>query len=221
MNLIRRYAIAIAFALTGLIIAALLYPELPARVPVHWSAAGVVDHWMPKSEGAFIQPITTLAVIGLLIAVERREWRGQDTGAMHWLYPAIVAAVAGFMFYVTILMLFAGMGSHLNIPTDITVGIGILFAALGNNLGKVPPNRIVGIRLPRTLSNREVWSRTHRVAGWLFTLGGLTTVVFALTTRSPAGAMFGLIVLTASALVASAYSFMLSRRLPRDGTSGD
>ena len=140
---------------------------------------------------------------------------------MHWLYPAIVAAVAGFMFYVTILMLFAGMGSHLNIPTDITVGIGILFTALGNNLGKVPPNRIVGIRLPRTLSNREVWSRTHRVAGWLFTLGGLTTVVFALTTRSPAGAMFGVIVLTASALVASAYSFMLSRRLPRDGTSGD
>ncbi len=221
MKPIRRHAAAILLALTGLIVAVIVYPDLPAQVPVHWSATGVVDQRMPKDIGAFIQPLSALAIVGLMIACEPRDWREPQAGAVHSIYPAMVAVVSGFMLYMTVVLLLAGVGAHLDIPTDVTVGIGILMAALGNSLGKVPRNRLIGIRFPWTLASGEVWSRTHRLAGWLFALGGSLTAAFAVITRSPSSPLFGAGVLIAAAVVASVYSFALSRRLPRGGPTGE
>ncbi len=221
MKLIRRYAIAITLALLALVMAAVLYPQLPARVPVHWSATGAVNAWMPKSIGVFLLPVIALAVVVLLIFHEPENFREPQAGSIHWIYPAMVAVFSGFMLYVTILMLFAGMGMHFAISVYVTVGIGILFAVTGASLGKVPPNRRVGLRFRWTLSNREVWSRTHRLAGWLFTLGGLGTAALALITRSPSSAIYGMAVLLGLALLAALYSFIVSRRLKHNGISGD
>jgi uncharacterized membrane protein len=167
MRLIRRYAVAILLAVAALIVAVVMYPRLPARVPVHWSAAGVVDRRMPKSVGAYIQPVSALVVVGLMMIFEPKNWREPEAGAIHWIYPTMVAVLAGFMLYLTILMVLVATGAHPDIPTDVIVGTGILFAAIGSGLGKVPQNPRVGIRVRWTLSNREVWSRTHRLAGWL------------------------------------------------------
>lgn len=219
MKRIRRHAIAIVLAVTGLIVAAVLYPKLPAQVPVHWSGTGAADRWMPKDVGAFMQPVISLAVVGLLMVVEPTDWHERQAGPVHWIYPMAVEAFSGFMLCVTVLMLLAGMGTHVSIPTGVTVGIGILFAALGTNFGKVPANSPVGIRLPWTVSNREIWLRTHTVAGWLLTLAGLATAAFALASREPSSAIFGAVAIIASVLVAGAYSFVLSRGLLRDGTS--
>lgn len=221
MKPIRRHAAAIVLALTGLVVALIVYPDLPAQVPVHWSATGVIDQRMPKDIGAFIQPLTALAIVGLMIAGEPRNWREPQAGAMHSIYPAMVAVVSGFMLYMTVLLLLAGVGAHLDIPTDLTVGIGILLAALGNSFGKVPRNRLIGIRFPWTLSSSEVWSRTHRVAGWLFALGGALAAAFALITRSPLSPLFGAGVMIAASVVTSVYSFVLSRRLARGAPPGE
>lgn len=222
MKLLRRYAVSIAFALAGVVIAAVLYRQLPARVPVHWSGAGVVDRWMPKSEGAFLQPLTSLAIVVLLVAVEPANWREPQAGAIHWLYPVIVAIFSGLMLYVTILMLLAGLGVHPGIVVDITAAVGMLFAALGDKFGELPQNRLLGIRFPWTLANREVWSRTHRLHGWLIALAGVGTAAFALITRSPSSPIFGALVMVAFVLLAGVYSFMLSRRLARDhGRAGN
>lgn len=220
MRAIRRHAIAIVLALGGLSVAALLYPKLPARVPIHWGANGAPDNWMPREVGAFLQPITYLAMVGLLMACEPAKWREAGAGPMHWAYPAMVATLSGFMLYVTLLMLLAGMGARPDMLIDVTAGIGVLFAALGNTLGKVPRNRVVGIRQPWTLSNPEVWSRTHRLAGWLYTLAGAATTAFALLSRSPSSPIFGGVALIAAALVANVYSFVLARRLRRGRAAG-
>ena len=57
--------------------------------------------------------------------------------------------------------------------------VGLLFLFLGNLMGKVKPNFFMGIRNPWTLSDPDVWNRTHRLGGGLFFLAGLAAVVSA------------------------------------------
>lgn len=44
-------------------------------------------------------------------------------------------------------------------------------------MGKIRPNWFVGIRTPWTLSSKLSWTRTHRLAGWVFMVIGLCLVV--------------------------------------------
>jgi uncharacterized membrane protein len=44
---------------------------------------------------------------------------------------------------------------------------------LGNILPKVRDNYFVGIKTPWTLSDSEVWRKTHRLGGYAFFFGGL------------------------------------------------
>jgi len=54
--------------------------------------------------------------------------------------------------------------------------IGVLFIILGNYMGKIKPNWFMGIRTPWTLSNEEVWNKTHRLGGKMFILLGLVMI---------------------------------------------
>jgi uncharacterized membrane protein len=90
------------------------------------------------------------------------------------------------------------------------IGLGGLFAFLGNFMGKVTPNFFVGIRTPWTLADGEVWLRTHRFAGWLMMLTGLAVAV-----AGPLGVgmrwLLGAMLL--SAIVPAVYSYVVYRRL--------
>ncbi len=65
------------------------------------------------------------------------------------------------------------------VPTAgiINVGIGLLFIVIGNWLGKVRSNFIMGVRTPWTLSSELSWNKTHRLAGKLFVGVGLAQIL--------------------------------------------
>jgi uncharacterized membrane protein len=80
-------------------------------------------------------------------------------------------------------------------------------------MGKLRKNFFVGIRTPWTLASDAVWERTHRLAGWLFMLGGLVAIVATL-----AGASFWIAIaaILAAGLIPCIYSLVIYRRLPGD-----
>ena len=43
-----------------LFISAALYAFLPATIPLHWDASGMVDNWAPKFPSVFLLPLTIL-----------------------------------------------------------------------------------------------------------------------------------------------------------------
>jgi uncharacterized membrane protein len=49
----------------------------------------------------------------------------------------------------------------------------LILAIAGAVLGKVPPNALVGVRTPWSLTSRLAWDRSNRLAGRLFFWGGL------------------------------------------------
>jgi uncharacterized membrane protein len=54
-----------------------------------------------------------------------------------------------------------------NLFLVVQIGVSSLFLVIGNLMAKLRPNHFIGIRVPWTLRSREVWMKTHRLAGRL------------------------------------------------------
>jgi uncharacterized membrane protein len=158
-----------------IVIALIAYPFLPARVPIHWNAAGQANNYANKWEASFLFPVISI-VIWLLVVRQvlgpRLGRRGQLAGNTE-LRSLLGFGIVLFM----LIMQLATTASQLGVPVDIgliaDLGLALLFIFLGNYMGKLRRNFWIGIRTPWTLTNEVVWERTHRFGGWLMVGAGL------------------------------------------------
>ena len=217
MRALGRYWLAISLVAAAFATSAALYPTLPAIIPTHWNAAGVINGWMPKLRGAFVAPIGSLVTVLCLILFAPSEIDADDADLKVRYYPTIVAGVAAIWLFGNLSVLTYGMGWRHDMPSDAAVALGLLFVVIGNSLGKFSRNDVIGIRTPWTLADKEVWVRTNRVGGWLVVLAG---VVMAATGLMGFRLAPGLIALAAAAAVSVGYSYLIWRRIGmNDGKS--
>ena len=71
----------------------------------------------------------------------------------------------------------SGLGYNLFINRVPELLVGILFIVIGNYLPQCKPNYFVGIKTPWTLSNEEVWRKTHRFSGKVFVILGIIMIL--------------------------------------------
>ena len=197
--------IALAFA-----VAAWLSPHIPDLVPTHWDARGRVNGYMPKPLGVYIVPLMMLALHGLFAALPRISPRKFEDESYAGAYQVIHTATLAFLLFVTMISLRAATGEHIHIVQATCVAVGLLLIVIGNFLGKVRRNFLLGIRTPWTLANDEVWLRTHRLGGKTFVLGGALVIVGA---ALGVGVGFCSFVAVLAALVPAGYSYLVYRRL--------
>jgi uncharacterized membrane protein len=98
-------------------------------------------------------------------------------------YWRIANVVIAFLLLAHGLVIASGLGYEIEVDRLVPLGIGLLFAFLGNYLTRVEPNWFVGIRTPWTLSSDKVWRKTHRTGGWFFVAGGLVIAAGAFAPR--------------------------------------
>ena len=89
--------------------------------------------------------------------------------------------------------------------------VGAALVAIGNELPKVRPNWLWGIRTPWTLGSLRVWQRTHRVAGYVAVLGGLVVLLTTIAKVGRIGSIIGAVVATGVAALVI-LSYVLWRR---------
>ena len=160
-----------------LLTAAYFYPKLPDQIPTNWSFDGQVAYggkgtiWGIAALGAVMGP--------MLLFLPKIDPRKRN-------YQKFQGAYDGFCLFMELFIL-GMMGiilsesfhpGRIKVSTVVVSLCGVLFAVMGNILPKVKSNFFMGIKNPWTLSDPEVWNRTHRLAGKLFFFGGL--VIFAL-----------------------------------------
>jgi uncharacterized membrane protein len=187
--------------------------RLPERVPIHWNAQGRVDGWTDPLVAVLSAPVFLAGFWLLMLVLPRIDPRRRNYPAFRETFMLFVNAVTLFLATIHVGVLGHALGWDVSVPRVIAIASGIMLAVMGNELGRVQPNWFVGIRTPWTLSDPEVWRRTHRVGGRVFVLAGLVIVVAAALLPE-----FGaFVVLIACALGAglglTAYSYLLSRRL--------
>lgn len=210
MNTRLSHVICLGLIVMVFAFAAWIYPQLPDLVPSHWNSQGQVDGHMAKPWGVFLMPTLTLGIYLMFLVlplISPHGFRMEQFGPVVRLFQTVMVL---FMSVVAVTALLAARGDDVPVSNIALGGTGMLFLVLGNYMGKVRKNFFIGIRTPWTLASDEVWARTHRLGGWLFSAGGLLLMLGSF--GHPDSSLI-LTVVIIVALIPVAYSFLLYRRL--------
>jgi uncharacterized membrane protein len=200
-----------ALILLAFFVPIVAYDRMPASVPTHWDTSGQADGWMSKPWGAFVMPGATALVFALLLLLPRIFPRGFRMDQFASAYETTLLTIVAFLAFISTLVTLAQVGIPVPMERAVRSGAGMLFIVIGNLMGKLRRNFFIGIRTPWTLASEEVWLRTHRLGGKLFVLAGFVVFVSALVATH--GTAIVIVAVSIAALVPSAYSFWLYRRL--------
>lgn len=190
-----------------------MYPHLPDRVATHWNINMKPNGYSPKWALFLFGPglmagITLFTYLGPWLSPKHFEvdsFRSTYGQVMLMLFCAIA--------YISVVILWAGVGHRIDEGRAVLGGICLLFAVMGNVMGKVRRNFFIGIKTPWTLASERVWSATHRFAAKTIVAGGLLGLVFTIIGlhRWPVFALL------AGALAPAIYSLVLYKQLERRG----
>ncbi|MGH7625445.1 MAG: SdpI family protein [Gemmatimonadaceae bacterium] len=205
-----------AIILAGAIVfSAIVYARLPATIATHWGINGEPNGYSSRPVGAFILPVMGLAIWGLMRGLPLVDPRRANYAKFQGTYDLVINLVVTLLVVVHITMLGRALGWP--VPAALRTSaliIGGVTLILGNVLPRARSNWWFGIRTPWTLSSETVWTRTHRLGGYLFTAAGLITLLSALL--PPQDSFILLIVSVGAASLASmAYSYFAWREEQR------
>jgi immunity protein, SdpI family len=195
-----------------LIFGAFVYSRLPDRVPTHWDIYGQVDALTGRTQAVLLLPALTTGLWLLMLGLPRIDPLRASYAAFAGTYQLFMNALVLFMVALYVMALGAALGWNINVPQMIGVGVGLLFMVLGNEMGRLKPNWFAGIRTPWTLSDPEIWRRTHRFGGRMFFAAGLLIAVANLLLPATTSAFVILTGALGAAILSVGYSYLLWRQ---------
>lgn len=175
-SLIAAGGLILAMVVTSLWVFVQIGPD--ALVPIHWNAKGEVDGFGGRGY-LFVMPGLALLELAILVAAPYFEPRVGRKLLHTKAYPLILLGAIVTMACVHAVVLSAAQGRDYSLRLVIGTATGGFLMLIGNYLGKVRSNFILGIRTPWTLSSELAWKKTHRLGGRLFVLLGLGIVLSA------------------------------------------
>lgn len=194
------------------LVTAILYSRLPALVPTHFGIQGYPNAWMDRPLGAWLMPViavATWAFVRFGSGVLPSEWRARFEASPRQILGALLAGLFSAMHLV---VLYVTLNPGMSAAGPFGVALGVFWVLLGQVLPRVRRNPLLGVRTTWTITSDENWARTHRFAGWTFTIGGLVAAMggFVGATWFPLAAM------ALSAVAPAIYSFLLARQLAKE-----
>jgi uncharacterized membrane protein len=178
--MMRRYVLfsVLAIAATA-VYTAVRYPGLPESIAIHWGPGGRPDSFAGRLAGASLLPLTQVLMLGLLWGLAALPANRRKVANFADVYGQTVFGTVAFLGIMQALVLEAALGRDV-VMQGTMVAMWLFFAFLGNLMGKVTPNGLMGIRTPRTLADPEVWRLTHRWSARFMVTVALVGLVFAL-----------------------------------------
>ena len=162
-------------------VAAVCWPLVPDRMPVHWNIQGEADGFGGRFAGLMLLPLVALGTYVLTLALPRFDPLRLNYESFAGAYAAIRLAITLFFATFQVVVVLVALGYPVNINTAVGLELGVMFIVFGNVMGKIRPNWFVGVRTPWTSSSKLSWTKTHRLAGWLFIAMGLVAMAWGLT----------------------------------------
>ena len=192
--------------LLPILVGAVLWNKLSEKLPVHWDASGTPDGYSSKPFAVLAMPMILLALhwfCALIVSADpkNKNTSGKMVHLTFWIVPAVSLLAASLTYP-------SALGVAVPVEVIAPVFVGLIFVIVGNYLPKCRYSYTVGIKLPWTLNNEENWAKTHRLAGKVWTLGGLAVTVTGFFELFPVM----IAVILVMVLVPSVYSYILHRR---------
>ena len=192
--------------LIPILIGVLLWERLPEQVATHFDFEGNPNGWTSKEFTVFGIPLFLLVCQWIAAAVTLSDPKHKN------LSEKVFRMILWIVPMASLLLAIVCYGYELGYETsDRTIAfatMGVLFIVIGNYLPKCRQNYTIGIKIPWTLHDEENWNHTHRMAGYLWILGGLlilANIFLKWDWLFP-------IVLVVSVLVPTIYSYLYYRK---------
>ena len=161
-------------------VGAVVYPQLPARIPMHWGPSGQIDGWGTTSFlTVFFAPLMTLGIYLLMWFVPYLDPQRANLIRSKQVYSIALELLAGMMTIVFVGQLYAAFNNSLPMASIVEVATGVMLVVIGNYMGRVKRNWTMGVRTRWTLSDDTVWAKTNRLGGRMFIVAGLLAIVGA------------------------------------------
>lgn len=176
----RWFSVSVMLTLVALVGSLCLYQfarqHWPPEVPTHFDLSGVADAHTSRDSlfGLWLfAPLLMVGWLGLTLALPWLSPQSFEVDPFRATYEQLMALVNGFFFYIHGALLFCPLWAEGRTATFVIAGVFLLFALLGNLMGKVRRNFWIGVRTPWTLADVGVWNATHRHAAYVYTAAGL------------------------------------------------
>jgi uncharacterized membrane protein len=207
----RRTLVGLGIVLVSAIASVLAYPELPRQMAVHFTVEGTPDDYLDRPIALALVPALELAVLGMYAVIPRLDPLGENIAEFENYYDLVAIVTVAVLAYVHAAVLGYNLGYRYEMGQVIAPMLAVVGIVFGTVVENAKQNWFVGIRTPWTLSDEEVWTRTHERSGILFKIAGVIALLaipfpeyFELLAVAP---------LALAALIPSAYSYVLYRRL--------
>jgi uncharacterized membrane protein len=163
---------------------ALIWNRLPEIIPTHFGINGKADH--TGSKYSLIGMVAFIMVIGFGVGmlikfapkIDPRKAGGISESRlyrMRMLFSLFISAIGCIMIYTC-------ANNDISYITYIPVAMCVLLSGIGNYMNNIKQNSVMGFRTRKTLSNEEVWRKTHHFTSKLWFYSGLVMVpVFLMT----------------------------------------
>jgi len=177
MKLRKSEIISLLIIMISFIIGISFYSLLPDKVASHWNAKGEVDGYMSKFGGLFLMPIISLVLLLLFIIIPKIDPLKHNIEKFRKYFNGFIVLMMLFLFYLYILTILWNIGVRFNFVHLLVPIFSIFFYYCGILIQKAQRNWFIGIRTPWTLSNEQVWNKTHKIGGILFKIAGIISLI--------------------------------------------
>jgi uncharacterized membrane protein len=194
--------------------------RLPERMPMQYGPDGTPNWYGPTWLGLIDMPLVALLVTLLFWALPKLDARSRrqtpdaqpdsasDAAALVVLAPRWSTSIVLLLACAHVAVILQALEIGADLPQRVVIAsVGLLFAVVGNEFGRLMPNRFAGIRTRRLLQNPQAWRATHRFAGRLFFGAGALAVVAAFTLPLEAATVAVIGLLAAAALGSVVYGY--------------
>lgn len=204
------FMISVVACFVPIILGLLFYSQLPKQLPIHWNAAGEVDSYASKVFALFGIPTILLIFHVVLVWITSKDPKHRNTpkimyGIIYFLIPIISTICVGFSINTAL-----PNGLDINISITMPVVLGIIFIFVGNYLPKCKQSYTVGIKTPWALDDEDNWNKTHRLAGFLWMIGGILIVISGLFISSMATPFITIIIVMT--VIPYVYSYLIYKK---------
>jgi uncharacterized membrane protein len=153
------------------------FPNLPEQVPTHWNFNGEINGYSTKLSAMLLQIAIMVLLYFSALFMPNIDPRKANYQYFIKGYKTIYNSLLAIFFVLNILMIMNGLDHDIPMSAVGTLVIGVIFIILGNFLPQIRSNFFIGVRTPWTLSNDEIWRKTHRFMGKIFFAAGIILIL--------------------------------------------
>ena len=161
--------------LLPILVGAFTWDILPEQIATHWGADGMANDWSSRAFAVFGLPMILLVLHWVCIIITAADHAKTEQNKKA--YNMVLFIMPMVSFFCNGLMYATAFGLEFNIYSLIFGLFGVMFIVIGNYMPKISQNHTLGIKISWTLESEANWNATHRVAGRVWFVAGLISLV--------------------------------------------